>query len=1357
MAITFWALSITLAVPAAAQYPYLFDAPVDMSGNYQVDCATWDRTNDVAVSGCRCPRAPSYLYLDLTEIEEIRAFPLHLRMHYTGELREFHAQAYRSPNCQLGGHSCVLWEGYQVFPLSGAFDFIRDPNGFFVTNDSKMTGTITTHGPDYLGQPIEPRADTVEIVPYRPRGPTFGKRPGDQLVTLIANGIGGSSGIGGYNFTLFSQFCQCGLSESSDIPAPPYPGCGGPSASEDGARRYGDGFLYFTGEQVPAPTLLGDIHVRLLSSAPLVLPDDSDSRRIDRAVVQLVQQQGYIRRRGSRESDADYRDYLRSIPKIPIGPPQIVQPANNSVVIWRNIPINQQVDVGPSSQWRRFRYAVEVSSAETDEIDLEQPNQPLDPNITVTTYFTDGFAANISPSRSEIPPVRDLEVSPLDAIGIKQSLISSLVEICPENYTGVENLVQVYLNQIKDGTVASSDAVLEGLKRGVLAERVTLFGAHLARDLLDAMMDGLSNLLTNLIEEVTGKSGRGKHQVKREAKLEGLQAQKDSIKGRMTARGWSGFEQANLDAVQWNISVLNDTNGMLVHSIAKAIKVTLKFAFMLLRDALAAAQLDGGLIEQFVNGFKKILFTFLDLAIKQGLGGLEQVLKSVIGQATDLAKTELLDSSHPFSYCTLTQADLEYSRALMQSWNQSDLITYGGNRNLIFGGLSLLSSQAALTLQLTAAAGFGNDAGDLVETVGGVAKAHPLGRAAELAGKIVKYASNGAEFVLPASLLGLTKARTEELVRLSFNNQVAPGSTARAPQASPAVSVQNDNLLTALGDTEVALDGALADLAGFLEQDAIPAAIDVSGASASTGLVNARADFERAVTQFIEQGTAIVLPGEYATIQLGSGIGQTVDIIAMLSNMSQSLIDLYLDVLLTQYQGPSDGLYVAERTRIVTEISSIRKAIARLVSTLGAYAQRTQGLEAGAVVLVEEFVVSSDATGKNRISAASESFTLRAHITNISTVSLAGLSALLTVNSPADSVTVTSASEIMIAGGTLAAADGLPGSGADEADVSWQVSFNGDLANRERIVFGVELLESGGEPVSFSTSSALEMLRYDITVRDADLDGMPDDWERANGLNPNVNDADQDADGDGLSNVREYEIGTLPSSADSDGDNLSDGEETTGGSDGFLSDPLVADSDGDGLSDGVDPNPGDADPNASATPPGEPVVAVDQSSVVLSRAGAYVAVNVANTGSGNLVWGVVVDNPALVTTIPAHADVSVGAGSLLLGLPSGLDPAQCLSTIVRVVDVSGATPDYRDITVTVGPPDVCASAVVCGDASGDGSVTATDALIALNAAVGLSSCALNLCDANGDNLVTAVDALMILKFAVGSVTELACP
>ena len=88
-----------------------------------------------------------------------------------------------------------------------------------------------------------------------------------------------------------------------------------------------------------------------------------------------------------------------------------------------------------------------------------------------------------------------------------------------------------------------------------------------------------------------------------------------------------------------------------------------------------------------------------------------------------------------------------------------------------------------------------------------------------------------------------------------------------------------------------------------------------------------------------------------------------------------------------------------------------------------------------------------------------------------------------------------------------------------------------------------------------------------VAAADSDGDGLPDDFEIENDLDP-LNDADaqRDPDGDGLSIGDEFRRGLDPFDADTDDDGLDDGREVlVVGTDG-----LRFDTDGDGLSDGLE-------------------------------------------------------------------------------------------------------------------------------------------------------------------------------------------
>ncbi len=155
--------------------------------------------------------------------------------------------------------------------------------------------------------------------------------------------------------------------------------------------------------------------------------------------------------------------------------------------------------------------------------------------------------------------------------------------------------------------------------------------------------------------------------------------------------------------------------------------------------------------------------------------------------------------------------------------------------------------------------------------------------------------------------------------------------------------------------------------------------------------------------------------------------------------------------------------------------------------------------------------------------------------------------------------------------GTSDGADDTDGDGLTDIDEHY--TYGTDAADwdsdDDSFSDGDEVLTYGTDPLDASS-----------TPNDGDLDGMDDDWEVANGLDPEVDDSGDDADSDGLSNLEEYRAETDPQDDDSDDDGLLDGEEVYD----YGTDPLDEDSDDDGYGDSVEVDYG-SDPNDGSSTP----------------------------------------------------------------------------------------------------------------------------------------------------------------------------
>src|SRR3989339_53585 len=145
----------------------------------------------------------------------------------------------------------------------------------------------------------------------------------------------------------------------------------------------------------------------------------------------------------------------------------------------------------------------------------------------------------------------------------------------------------------------------------------------------------------------------------------------------------------------------------------------------------------------------------------------------------------------------------------------------------------------------------------------------------------------------------------------------------------------------------------------------------------------------------------------------------------------------------------------------------------------------------------------------------------------------------------------------------------ISGGNIDMGAYEFALTFDSDLDglwDEAETAWGTDLTDIDTDGDSFTDGDEVHVYNTDPTEsdNDDDSDGMDDDWETYNGLDPtDPTDAGDDNDADGLTNLQEYEEDTDPNDLDSDDDGLADGSEVLV----YGTDPSSADSDGDSYSD----------------------------------------------------------------------------------------------------------------------------------------------------------------------------------------------
>ena len=1002
--------------------------------------------------------------------------------------------------------------------------------------------------------------------------------------------------------------------------------------------------------ELPRGTLRGHVVEGLPDGTPTANP-------ITRGQVLVYRQDRAIRPQAQNESDESYAAYLEEARADRPLVAQGVIDANGEFAI-ADIPIVRRTIRARDYGQIRQVYAVEIVGGEIDEID------PMTTEL-VTVHFARQFAEGLVAERDQ-----QIVLRPNSALLQKVELTHRLIDKTPDTYTDVETEVLTYLAPFVSEADQPSPAENEGISRAIWAERAVAEGTELADALTSVAFDVVADFVADMLE---GVSTRKQEIRDGREKLSELRERRNFQQG--VTDKYSEYSPFNdgpgVQRINDEMNKLLSENPMLLKSeMADLTKKIVKLALIApVKTGLTSFGMSEEDASAIATHMERFVITLIDRAVGGDLGdALRELVKFVItSERSNLIDAPLL----PFSVGARVVPSLEMSRDRLRTWSVDNRPAYRVDRDQT---ADLISQYTTRGSQILAFAEYAQAA---AEGLGASSDAFELGQvipAFRVAQKVTKagqrLAQAGATIVPITYALAFLPSRMETAAYAAYG-QTPPMGVRRTPFAQ--LVAPNSSLYSAQIEAMSNLLENLTLLNTMLSANNYPNALFHLNDPSPAGVAGALKLLDETHEALLVARAGAQLESTVWQSELGRSATTYLKLRLAISELAVRVRRMIFKSLAAEDVG--SGEQVAVRLGVAS-VSALAKVLDAELNPGNVHTASVTP-----AIAVTSFELASD-TGSS-VTTSPQTFTLTARIRNVSSTALTGLSAELVVSAPIGEITVTEATMRGI--GSLDADDNTAG-GTDEVELVWTVERTGSLERVEPTGLQVRVLENGVAPLSFVTRDRSLVLALDDLLQDADQDGMPDDWERMYGLDPAVVDDRADLDNDGIVNIEELRRGTHVGMADTDGDGLSDGEEISGGQDGWVTNPKNADTDGDSIRDGDDGSPLDIEVSANTTPPAEPIVQLSTHELILTNQASGAVVEIANAGGSTLTWTALVEDDGLLL-LSSRAPSESSARALTIALrrnAATVRQEQGRGFVVRIVDVGGATTDEQQLVVWIG-------------------------------------------------------------------------